>query len=385
MPFFALANIFTQLALVESNLYRSHFNQFGILFFIVSVLILLIYTPRLIYRFDTRVLALNYTLPSPEYFLSFLLFLIASSAFYLSLSGSSRSLLAFVATFALGAQRLLPSINILYSTATNIRRFTSSALSIYDILSISVINPLKATTRSSLTTVSSDQSFHSLAFSNVSFSYPNSTTPALSGVSFSLENSQTVVITGASGSGKSTLLDLILGLLKPSSGTIAVNGNLLHQPFDCDDVLDFWHSKIAHVPQFVFLSDASIAANVAFGIPEALIDYDLVRSSLVLAHLQDFVASLPQGIDTTIGERGSQLSGGQIQRLGIARALYRQSELLILDEATSALDPLTESSILTSLHEMKTKPTIVMVTHRDHALHFASLQLKVIDGHVIVN
>jgi len=313
----------------------------------------------------------------------FLLFLIAISAFYLSLSGSSRSALSFLATFALGAQRLLPSINTLYSTATNIRRYSSSALTIYDIISLSAPSPSSFTTSSSLTPLRSDQSFRSLVFSNVSYSYPNSTVPLLGGISFSLEKCQTVVITGASGSGKSTLIDLILGLLQPSSGTITVNNNLLVQSSYNDDVLNFWHSKIAHVPQSVFLSDSSIAANVAFGVPEHLIDSDLVRFSLDLAHLQDFVASLPHGIDTIIGERGSLLSGGQIQRLGIARALYRQSEVLILDEATSALDPFTESSILTSLHEMKPKPTIVMVTHREHSLHFASLQLKVSNGHVI--
>lgn len=193
---------------------------------------------------------------------------------------------------------------------------------------------------------------------DLSFSYPDSDAPVLDGLTFSIPQGQTTAFVGSSGAGKSTLLDLVLGLLRPSQGTIECGGRPI-----LDD-LSGWYAGLGVVPQDVFLMNASIASNIAFGASADAIDRTRLREVVALAQLEDLIEELPHGLDTLVGERGVRLSGGQRQRLGLARALYPRPRVLVLDEATSALDNSTEHEIADTLTHLKGQMTIIIVAHR---------------------
>jgi ABC-type multidrug transport system fused ATPase/permease subunit len=195
----------------------------------------------------------------------------------------------------------------------------------------------------------------------VSFSYPARSEPAVDSVSQSIARGEHLAVAGKTGSGKSTLADLLMGLLDPTTGCIQIDGEPL-TPANRRR----WQANIAHVPQSIFLADASIARNIALSVHEDSIDAERVRRSAELAMLADFIATLPDGYETIVGERGVRLSGGQRQRLGIARALYKQAPFLILDEATNALDEETEGQLLANLFADKSR-TILLITHRKSA------------------
>ena len=170
----------------------------------------------------------------------------------------------------------------------------------------------------------------------------------------------TVGLVGGTGAGKTTVVDLVLGLLEPTKGTIRVDG----VPVTAAN-RRAWQRTIGYVPQAIFLTDESVAANIAFGLPPEAIDRAAVERAARIAELHDFVtAELPQGYDTPVGERGVRLSGGQRQRIGIARALYHDPDVLILDEATSALDNLTEKAVMDAVHNLGHAKTIVLIAHR---------------------
>ena len=195
---------------------------------------------------------------------------------------------------------------------------------------------------------------------NLRFSYPQTERATLGGLSLSIMARTTVGLVGGTGAGKTTAVDLILGLLAPDSGTIEVDGVPL-TPAN----MAAWQRSIGYVPQQIFLTDDSIAANIAFGVPPEVRDMAAVERAARLAELHDFViGELPQGYDTLVGERGVRLSGGQRQRIGIARALYRDPEVLILDEATSALDSLTERAVMAAVTNLAHAKTIIMIAHR---------------------
>lgn len=166
-------------------------------------------------------------------------------------------------------------------------------------------------------------------------------------------------IVGPSGSGKSTLIDVLLGLIEPHQGILKIDDKTIN-----DGNLRSWQNAIGFVSQSIFLSEGTIAENVAFGIPEGEINVEQVLQALKLAHLDELVDSLEKGINTKVGERGVQLSGGQRQRIGIARALYYEAEVLVFDEATSSLDGITEKMIMEAIHEFSGKKTIIMIAHR---------------------
>jgi ATP-binding cassette subfamily B protein len=164
---------------------------------------------------------------------------------------------------------------------------------------------------------------------------------------------------GTTGSGKSTTADLILGLLPPEKGRILLDGLPLE-----GERLRAWQLAIAHVPQSIFIADTSIMANIAFGVHPKEIDQERVYHAARLAQLDEFIQSLQQGYQTTVGERGIRLSGGQRQRIAIARALYRQAQVIIFDEATSALDNATEREVMNAINGLSDHLTIIMIAHR---------------------
>ncbi|WP_406672105.1 ABC transporter ATP-binding protein [Natronospira sp.] len=194
----------------------------------------------------------------------------------------------------------------------------------------------------------------------ISYHYPGTDVAVFDGFDLSIKANTSIAFVGTTGSGKTTLADIIMGLLRPQRGELFVDG----VPLD-DTRLGAWQNSVGYVPQQIFLSDISVAWNIAFGVPEADIDMAAVERAAKLASIHDFIVNeLPNGYDTVVGERGVRLSGGQRQRIGIARALYNDPEILILDEATSALDGVTEDDIFSAVSGMKHAKTVVMIAHR---------------------
>ena len=194
--------------------------------------------------------------------------------------------------------------------------------------------------------------------SNISFEYDERKKFTLSKVSMTIKKGSFIGIIGETGSGKSTLINLIIGLLKPSEGQIEVDKSNINI-----NLID-WYKKIGYVPQSVYLTDDTIKKNIAFGLLEEDIDNNLIKQAVEKASLSKLLSSLPEGLETIVGEKGIRLSGGQQQRIGIARALYRDPEILVLDEATSSLDQTTEKKIMESINFLKRKKTLIIITHR---------------------
>ncbi|MFM1825951.1 MAG: hypothetical protein RLZZ37_586 [Actinomycetota bacterium] len=216
-----------------------------------------------------------------------------------------------------------------------------------------------------------------ITLEDLSFRYPNQEKYALQNISFEIESGTTLAIIGSSGSGKTTLADCILGLLEPTRGSVEINFN------SPEKFIENFPGAISYVSQDVSLFDGTILENVAFALPEELIDIDKVNSVLKKAHIFDFVQSLPQGLHTVVGERGTRLSGGQRQRIGIARALYSDPLILVLDEATSSLDAETEFSITSMLRELHGEVTIISIAHRLSTVMHSDLVLFLRDGTLV--
>jgi ABC-type multidrug transport system fused ATPase/permease subunit len=196
---------------------------------------------------------------------------------------------------------------------------------------------------------------------DLSFRYSSHEPIVLKSLNLDINQGERVAFVGTTGSGKTTCCDIILGLLIPSSGSLLIQGKELHNS-QCR--VEGWQRRIAHVPQQIFLSDSSFASNIAFGIPENLINLNRVIAAAKKARISTLIESSPDGYSTIVGERGVRLSGGQRQRIGIARALYKRAELLILDEATSALDNRTEAEVMAAVNELDRSITVIMIAHR---------------------
>ena len=276
---------------------------------------------------------------------------LASLVSTMVLSGQELTgILPVLGLFGTAAFRLLPAVNrsILSAQTINLNRPLVDSVAADLGLSIST-----ASTNNVLSHLAS-----SISVQDLSFSYEMASTQALTEVSIDVSRGEAVGLVGSSGSGKSTLVDILLGLLEPTSGRVLVDGNDIH------DNLRGWQDQIGYVPQSIFLTDDTLLRNVAFGLPKDQIDYDAVKSAIRSAQLEDFVASLPDGLDTIVGERGVRLSGGQRQRIGIARALYNNPDVLVLDEATSSLDTETEHGVMQAVQALQGEKTVIIVAHR---------------------
>jgi ATP-binding cassette subfamily C protein len=186
-----------------------------------------------------------------------------------------------------------------------------------------------------------------------------------------------VAFIGPSGAGKTSLVDIILGLLNPTSGKVVVDGQ------DIKDNLDSWRQQIGYIPQFIYLSDDTIRRNVAFGIDDDKIDDEKVWKALRYAQLEKFVRKLPDGLDTIVGEHGCRLSGGELQRVGIARALYHDPKVLVLDEATSHLDIKTERGIMNTIEALKGEKTLLIITHRLSTVENCDVKYTIKSGKMV--
>jgi ATP-binding cassette, subfamily B, bacterial PglK len=197
----------------------------------------------------------------------------------------------------------------------------------------------------------------------VHFRYGPEQPEVLRGLEVEIRRGERIGLIGSTGSGKSTTVDLLMGLLAPSAGRVLVDGMDLHNPAHSER-LAAWRAAIAHVPQSIYLADSSIAENIAFGVPRDQIDLARVQQAAEQAQIASFIEASPEGYGSFVGERGIRLSGGQRQRIGIARALYKQAQVLVLDEATSALDTATEQALMEAVNALSEELTVVMIAHR---------------------
>ncbi len=269
-----------------------------------------------------------------------------------------------VALYAFAGYRLVPALQQIYGAFAQLR-FVGSTVNVLSeqFFSFEQCQRIQNTVDNAATTNYYSPPFQisdSIVLQDVEYRYSGAQRNALCDVSFSISANQVVGIVGATGSGKSTLVDLLLGLLEPHAGSIYVDGERISK-----DNVQRLQSIVGYVPQSIYLCDKTIYENIAFGEDLCDINKRRVEDAARTAELHDFIVEeLPQGYQTVVGERGARLSGGQCQRIGIARALYNNPKLLVLDEATSALDNLTESKIMQSLHEMRSDMTIVSIAHR---------------------
>ena len=212
---------------------------------------------------------------------------------------------------------------------------------------------------------------------NIYFRYPNQKEYSIKNVSLTIPIGNSVAFVGTSGAGKTTIVDIILGLLEPKKGRVIIDGK------DLNELMPIWQSKIGYIPQAIYLSDETIRKNVAFGIAENEIDDSAVKRAIEDAQLKDFINSLPEGLNTVVGERGVRLSGGQRQRIGIARALYHNPEIIFLDEATSALDNDTEKEIMKAIDRLKGEKTLIIIAHRLSTIENCDIVFKVDQGKIL--
>lgn len=270
--------------------------------------------------------------------------------------GNLGVVLPVLAVYALAAFKLLPALQQIYSSVAQIKGSLAAFEAVKEDLERSV-NSQKHITNETLPIRTELK--EKITLSDIKFNYPGKSRPAVDGVNMTIPVNSVVGLVGSSGSGKSTLIDLLLGLLTPQSGHLYIDDARI-----TPENKRAWQNTLGFVPQSIFLSEGTIAENIAFGLPVADIDLNQVNKALELASLTDLVAQLPNGVNTKVGERGVQLSGGQRQRIGIARALYHEADILVFDEATSALDGITEKVIMDAIHDFSGQKTIIMIAHR---------------------
>ena len=290
--------------------------------------------------------------------------MIVGLAFWLNArDGGIGGAIPILGALAIGAQKLLPQMQQAYSAWSTINGNKDQLQDVLELLNCSnaATNQIDQNqeNRDSRNHKNTANELSLVKFKKVCFRYHADAANILNNISFDIPRGARIGIVGQTGSGKSTLVDIFMGLLSPNEGEILIEGETLKY-FNLSE----WKNRISHVPQSIFLTDATIAENIAFGIPKEKIDMLRVQAAARKAQLSSFVENLPQQYQTTVGERGVRLSGGQRQRIGLARALYKQADVLVLDEATSALDDVTERAVMQALNELGSDITVLMIAHR---------------------
>lgn len=270
--------------------------------------------------------------------------------------------------FAAAAFRLMPSVNRILSSIQALRYGLSSIETAYSEIKLAAPDVPNEEAGPLFT--------KTLELNHISYSYESAAKPAVNNICLKINRGESIGFIGTSGAGKSTLVDIILGLIKPSSGSVEVDGK------DIQQGLRSWQNQIGYVPQAIFLTDDTLRRNVAFGVADENIDEQAVVDAIKDAQLEQFIGSLPEGLATMVGERGVRLSGGQRQRIGIARALYHKPSVLVLDEATSALDTPTEFEVMRAVRALKDK-TVLIVAHRLSTVEHCDRLYRLESGEVI--
>lgn len=284
------------------------------------------------------------------------------------------SIVQQLAVFVAAAYKLLPSVNAI-NNSINIVVYNKASIDLvyHDIQMAKQIEEIEEIDTSNGEELVFKEA---IQLKNVSFWYKNSDKKILDNVAFSIPKGKSVAFVGPSGGGKTTTADIILSLLSPKQGEVLIDKKNVR------DNLEGWRKKIGYIPQNIYLLDTSIKENIALGIPCDDIDEKRVMEAVEKAQLSDFVQALPEGINTKVGERGNNISGGQKQRIGIARALYRNPEILVFDEATSALDVQTEKEVMKAIDSLHGEKTMIMIAHRLSTIENCDIVYTIENGHV---
>jgi len=287
-------------------------------------------------------------------------------------SKSTEGVLPVIGIFLAAAFRMLPSISRTISAIQMIKHSEPIVNNIF--------NEFKLSDEIIVLKDSYDNLIfnNSIELKNVSFQYPGSNINAINSISLSINKGDIIGFIGKSGSGKSTLIDIIIGILEPTEGMLLVDN------YEISKSLRSWQKNIGYVPQNIYLTDDTLRNNIAFGVPEEDINDDCILKSVKDADLHELVESLPEKLDTVVGERGIRLSGGQRQRIGIARALYHSPTVLVLDEATSALDVQTEKNVMESILKLRKERTIIIVAHRMSTVENCNQIFEIQKGKIVV-
>ena len=287
----------------------------------------------------------------------------------LSAGNEPKVIVPVVGLFAATAFRVLPSINKIVGSKQQLKVSRTAIETIYGDLHLPVLNKQNAQIEV--------LRFESVSVQNLTFNYEGISDSVLNNVNVHIQKGEAVGFVGQSGSGKSTLIDIMLGLLEPQSGSVLINGQTI------ENVKQSWQQQIGYIPQTIFLMDDSLRRNIALGIADSEIDEFAIVEALKSAQLEDFVASLPEGLDTVVGERGVRLSGGQRQRIGIARALYHRPSVLVLDEATSSLDTETEHGVMQAVQALQGDKTVIIVAHRLSTVEYCDRLYRLDAGRIV--
>lgn len=294
----------------------------------------------------------------------------------IALGTNLSSFVPVLGTFAMGAFRILPSISKISSRVNSIIFLTPALQNTYDNLKeVDEYEMSLEKDRIYLTEKKKPVHFSDgLKLKDINWKYRNATENVLQNATLHIKKGESIAFIGASGAGKTTLADIIMGLLKPQSGEVKMDGT------DIFTIPDQWAKIVGYVPQSVFLIDDTVRSNVAFGLEKDEISDDKVWAALEQAQLKEFVEKLPAGLDTIVGERGVKFSGGQRQRIAIARALYENPDILVLDEATSALDNETEHAVMESIDALQGVKTLIIVAHRLTTVKNCDRIYEILDG-----
>ena len=291
----------------------------------------------------------------PRFFLEAIAFggIMITVLFMTAKSGSFISSAPIISLYVFAGYRLMPAVQMIYASLTKLTFVGPSLDKLSD--ELKNLKPINEKYRNGVLSLK-----QSISLKNVDYSYPNSSRTALKNINLNIPAKSIVGLVGSTGSGKTTTVDIILGLLEVQNGTLEIDGKVITK-----QNLRSWQRSVGYVPQHIYLSDNTVASNIAFGVEPKDINQNLVEKASKIADLHNFVTKeLPNQYQTTIGERGVRLSGGQRQRIGIARALYHNPQVIILDEATSALDYQTEKAVMDAVNKLSKNITIILIAHR---------------------
>jgi len=319
--------------------------------------------------------ALNNILSTlPRYFIETfaIIFIVIYSVLIISSAEALNKAIPALGALALGGQRLLPQLQAIYVAWTG---FKGNFAQLADVIELAELPENEEASSGHQHQESANKDPILVRMDNVTFAHDIDAVPVLKGISIAIPRGARVGIIGKTGCGKTTMVDIMLGLLVPNEGRVFANGREL-----VEENRGEWQRRVSHVPQQIFLADTSISQNIAFGREIKDIEVDSVIRAARMAQLHEFISGLESGYDTKTGERGVRLSGGQRQRIGLARALYRNADLLVLDEATSALDDKTEAEVMETIANLGREITIIMIAHRLSTLRGCDLIIELEEG-----